>query len=57
MPEREIAPSRAFPEPIALGATFDVPLVHEMALAISVEARAEYNQKLAAHREGLGLEF
>jgi beta-glucosidase len=46
-----------FPEPIALGATFDSPLVHEMAEAVSFEARARYNQNVAAHRDGLGLDF
>ena len=34
----------SFPEPIGLGATFDPALVHDMAVAISTEARVKYNQ-------------
>jgi len=33
-------PTTNFPEPIGLAATFDAPLVHEVASAISVEVRA-----------------
>jgi len=33
-----------FPQAIALGATFDPALVHEMAVAISTEGRVKYNQ-------------
>jgi beta-glucosidase len=33
-----------FPQAIALGATFDPPLIHDMAVAISTEARVKYNQ-------------
>ena len=36
-------PSTAFPLPVALGATFDVDLVEEVASAIGDEARALYN--------------
>ena len=32
-----------FPEPIGLAATFDPPLIHEMAVAIGTEARVKYN--------------
>src|SRR5436853_7491952 len=37
-----------FPEPIGLAATFDSPLIHDMAVAISTEARAKHNQALRA---------
>jgi beta-glucosidase len=45
-----------FPEPMGLAASFDSPLVHDMAVAISTEARVKYNQQ---RREGLyaGLDF
>jgi beta-glucosidase len=45
-----------FPEPIGLAASFDPALVHEMATAISTEARVRYNRE---RREGLyaGLDF
>src|SRR5471032_1979373 len=45
-----------FPEPVGLAATFDPGLVHEMAVAISTEARVKHNQEL---RQGLyaGLDF
>jgi len=33
-----------FPQAIALGATFDPALVHEMGVAISTEARVKYNE-------------
>src|ERR1700735_4201870 len=39
-----------FPEPIGLGATFDSPLVHEMAEVVGIEARGKYNENVAAHR-------
>ena len=35
-----------FPEPIGLGATFDPPLIHDMATAIGAEARAKHNLAL-----------
>jgi beta-glucosidase len=38
-----------FPEPVGLAATFDAPLIHDMAIVISTEARAKHNQ---AVREG-----
>src|SRR3984893_2520753 len=41
-----------FPEPIGLAATFDVPLIHEMAVVISTEARAKHNQARRAGRRG-----
>ncbi len=31
-----------FPEPIGLAATFDAPLIHDMAIAIGTEARAKH---------------
>jgi beta-glucosidase len=37
-----------FPEPIGLAATFDVPLIHDMAIVIGTEARAKHNQALRA---------
>jgi beta-glucosidase len=45
-----------FPEPVGLAASFDPALVHEMAIAISTEARVRYNRE---RREGLyaGLDF
>jgi beta-glucosidase len=48
-----------FPEPIGLAATFDDPLVHEMAVAVSTEARAKHDQAVkAGHREIYqGLDF
>jgi beta-glucosidase len=32
-----------FPEPIALAATFDAPLIHQMGAAIGTEGRAKHN--------------
>jgi beta-glucosidase len=48
-----------FPEPIGLASTFDVPLVHTMAVDISTEARAKYNQSIRAGRHVIfeGLDF
>jgi beta-glucosidase len=48
-----------FPEPIGLAATFDAPLIHEMAVVISTEARAKHNQAVrAGHRDIMeGLDF
>ena len=48
-----------FPEPIGLAATFDVPLIHDMAVAISTEARAKHNQAVLAGRRDImeGLDF
>ena len=45
-----------FPEPMALASSFDPALVHEMAVAISTEARVRYNRE---RREGMygGLDF
>ena len=39
-----------FPEPIGLGATFDTPAIHQMAIAIGTEARIKHVQ---AVRQGL----
>ena len=41
-----------FPEPIGLAATFDDPLIHEMAIVIGTEARAKHNQAVRAGRRG-----
>ncbi len=48
-----------FPEPIGLAATFDSPLIHDMAIAISTEARAKHNQAVRAGRRDImeGLDF
>jgi beta-glucosidase len=48
-----------FPEPIGLAATFDAPLIHEMAVVISIEARAKHNQAVRAGRRDImeGLDF
>jgi beta-glucosidase len=48
-----------FPEPIGLAATFDAPLVHDMAVAIGTEARAKHNPAVRAGRRDLmeGLDF
>jgi beta-glucosidase len=48
-----------FPEPIGLAATFDAPLIHEMATAIGREARAKHNQAVRAGRRDIyeGLDF
>jgi len=48
-----------FPEPIGLAATFDDPLIHEMAVAIGTEARAKHDQAVNAGRRDIyeGLDF
>ncbi|MFZ0419509.1 MAG: glycoside hydrolase family 3 C-terminal domain-containing protein [Candidatus Sulfotelmatobacter sp.] len=48
-----------FPEPIGLAATFDSPLVHDMAVVISIEARAKHDQAVRAGRRDImeGLDF
>lgn len=47
-----------FPEPIGLGATFDAPLIHEMAIVISTEARAKHQEDLRhGNHTGVGLDF
>jgi beta-glucosidase len=48
-----------FPEPIGLAATFDPPLIHQMATAIGQEARAKHNQAVRAGRRDIyeGLDF
>ncbi len=48
-----------FPEPIGLAATFDDPLIHDMAVVISIEARAKHNQAIRAGRRDImeGLDF
>ena len=48
-----------FPEPVGLAATFDSPLIHEMAVAIGMEARAKHNQAVRAGRRDImeGLDF
>jgi len=48
-----------FPEPIGLAATFDDPLIHEMAIIIGTEARAKHNQAVKAGRRDImeGLDF
>ena len=48
-----------FPEPIGLAATFDAPLIHDMAIVIGTEARAKHNQAVRAGRRAImeGLDF
>src|SRR6202789_4429633 len=48
-----------FPEPIGLAATFDPPLIHEMAVVIGTEARAKHHQAVRAGRRDImeGLDF
>src|SRR6202035_697862 len=48
-----------FPEPIGLAATFDSPLIHDMAVVISTEARAKHNQAVRAGRRDImeGMDF
>jgi beta-glucosidase len=48
-----------FPEPIGLAATFDSPLIHDMAVVIGTEARAKHNQAVRAGRRDImeGLDF
>src|SRR6202142_4315234 len=48
-----------FPEPIGLAATFDSPLIHEMAIVIGTEARAKHNQAVRAGGSHImqGLDF
>jgi len=48
-----------FPEPIGLAATFDSPLIHEMAIVIGTEARAKHYQAVRAGRRDImeGLDF
>jgi beta-glucosidase len=48
-----------FPEPIGLAATFDTPLIHDMAIVIGTEGRAKHNQAVRAGRRDImeGLDF
>ncbi len=48
-----------FPEPMGLAATFDAPLIHEMAVVISTEARAKHNQAVRTGHSDImeGLDF
>jgi len=48
-----------FPEPIGLAATFDVPAIHEMAVAISIEARIKHARAVRAGHSDIfeGLDF
>ena len=48
-----------FPEPIGLAATFDDPLIHQMAVVIGTEARAKHDQAVRAGRRDImeGLDF
>ena len=45
-------PTTNFPEPIGLAATFDTPLVHDVAEAVSVEVRALHTRGRATGRLG-----
>lgn len=48
-----------FPEPIGLAATFDVPGIHEMAVAVSIEGRIKHVQAVRAGHSDIfeGLDF
>jgi len=47
-----------FPEPIGLGATFDAPLIHDMAVVIGTEARAKHEEDIRHGNDtGVGLDF
>jgi beta-glucosidase len=48
-----------FPEPIGLAATFNDPLIHEMAIVIGTEGRAKHYQAVRAGRRDImeGLDF
>src|SRR5579872_1937377 len=48
-----------FPEPIGLAATFDDPLIHQMAIIIGTEARAKHDLAVKAGRRDImeGLDF
>ena len=48
-----------FPEPMGLAATFDTPLIHDMAVVISTEARAKHELAVQAGRRDImeGLDF
>jgi beta-glucosidase len=48
-----------FPEPIGLAATFDAPAIHEMAIAVSTEARIKHAQDVRAGHSNIfeGLDF
>ena len=48
-----------FPEPIGLGATFDAPAIHEMAVAIGEEGRIKHVQAVRAGHSNIfeGLDF
>ena len=47
-----------FPEPIGLAASFDAPLIHQMATVISTEARAKHNEDIRKGLfNGVGLDF
>ena len=48
-----------FPQIIGMAATFDAPLVHQMGVTISTEARAKYNHAIAEgrHEQFFGLTF
>jgi beta-glucosidase len=48
-----------FPAPMGISATFDVPLVHDMAAAIGTEGRAKHNLAVRAGRRDIleGLDF
>lgn len=48
-----------FPEPIGLAASFNAPLIHEMATAVSIEGRAKHHAAVRAGRRRImeGLTF
>jgi beta-glucosidase len=48
-----------FPEPVGLAATFDAPLIHDLAAAIGAEGRAKHNKAVREGRRDIleGLDF
>ncbi len=48
-----------FPEPIGLGATFDAPVIHQMAVDIGIEGRIKHAQDVRAGHSNIfeGLDF
>jgi beta-glucosidase len=50
----------SFPEPIGLAATFDAPIIHDMAVDISIEGRIKHAQAVRENRANMffqGLDF
>jgi len=53
-----VGKATVFPEPIGLAATFDAPLIHDVATVIATEARAEHHEEVRhGIFTGVGLDF